>query len=260
MVDESPKRIESKANPRFKQLKKIIQDHSHYKRAGWVWLEGEHLVEAALAQGVLADACVMSEDHARQFQSTWASPPEVLVLTNELFAQLSALPSSASIGMLIKPTPPQALDPRKPTVVMDRIQDAGNVGSILRSAAAFGFSQVIALKGTAALWGAKTLRAAMGAHFSLDLHEDVAPEDLAAIEGLPWLATSSHAPSSILGQGVTLPWPCAWFLGNEGQGLDQVLEKRCQLRLRINQPGGQESLNVAAAAAICLFASSQSRS
>jgi TrmH family RNA methyltransferase len=134
-------------------------------------------------------------------------------------------------------------------VILDRLQDAGNVGSILRSAAAFGVTQVLALRGTAALWSPKVLRAAMGAHFALQLHEAMAEQDLWPLR-LPWVATSSHATAVL--HEAKLPRPCAWVFGHEGQGVSAELAARCTLTLRIAQPGGEESLNVAAAAAICL--------
>jgi TrmH family RNA methyltransferase len=130
------------------------------------------------------------------------------------------------------------------------MQDAGNVGSMLRSAAAFGVKQVLALQGTAALWSPKVLRAAMGAHFSLALHEGLGGAALQALR-VPLVATSPHAPL-VLGQ-APLPRPCAWLFGHEGQGIDAALIARCALTVRIPQPGGQESLNVAAAAAVCLY-------
>ena len=124
---------------------------------------------------------------------------------------------------------------------------------ILRSAAAFGFSQVIALKGTAALWSPKVLRAGMGAHFALQLVEGVEPEALATL-AVPIVVTSSHQGSFLHQQ--KLPMPCAWAMGHEGQGVSDDLMSRAALKVRIDQPGGEESLNVAAAAAICLYASS----
>jgi RNA methyltransferase, TrmH family len=147
------------------------------------------------------------------------------------------------------------LEPGLPSVVLDRLQDAGNVGSILRSAAAMGVRQVIAIKGTAALGSVKVLRAGMGAHFALRLVEGAQGSDLDAL-ALPLLATSSYATES-LGQ-APLPHPAAWVFGHEGQGVSDSLLARCERQLRIEQPGGQESLNVAAAAAICLYEASKS--
>jgi len=138
------------------------------------------------------------------------------------------------------------------TVILDRVQDAGNVGAILRCAAAFGFSQVIAIKGTAALWSPKVLRAGMGAHFGLRLVEAVEEGALDAL-AVPIITTSSHAGELL--HVSRLPWPCAWALGHEGQGVSEELAHRAALSVRIAQPGGEESLNVATAAAICLHAS-----
>jgi len=151
---------------------------------------------------------------------------------------------------------PRPIEPLAASVILDRVQDAGNVGAILRSAGAFGFRQVLALKGTAALWSPKVLRAGMGAHFGLRLVESL---DLAELEGLavPLLATSSHQGEWL--HRSQLPWPCAWAFGHEGQGVRPELASRASLAVRIAQPGGEESLNVASAAAICLHASAASQ-
>jgi len=148
------------------------------------------------------------------------------------------------------------LQPDAASVVLDRVQDAGNVGAILRSASAFGFKQIIALKGTAALWSPKVLRAGMGAHWGLQLIEGA---DLQQVQQLsvPLLVTSSHR-GDFLHQSLfkkALPMPCAWAMGHEGQGVCPELEALASQHVRIAQPGGEESLNVATAAAICLHAS-----
>ncbi len=129
------------------------------------------------------------------------------------------------------------------------------MGSILRSASAFGFRQVAALKGTAGLWSPKVLRAGMGAHFALHLVEGLAVDDIDTL-GLPLLATSSHGGDLL--HRARLPWPCGWILGHEGQGVSEALQQRATHLIRIAQPGGEESLNVGAAAAICLHASAAS--
>ena len=137
-----------------------------------------------------------------------------------------------------------------PTLVLDRLQDPGNVGSVLRSAAAFGFTQAIALVGTAALWSPKVVRAGMGAHFGLRLVEGADEAMLGAL-AVPLFGTSSHAAQRL--DAFALPWPCAWVFGHEGQGVADAVRGRCAALLAIPQPGGGESLNVAAAAAVCLY-------
>jgi TrmH family RNA methyltransferase len=95
------------------------------------------------------------------------------VVADDLLRGVSGLESPAPMGFVLDLAGAAGLLPDAPSVVLDRLQDAGNAGSILRSAAAFGFTQVIALKGTAALWAPKVLRAGMGAHFGLRLIEGV---------------------------------------------------------------------------------------
>jgi len=115
---------------------------------------------------------------------------------------------------------------------------------------------VLAIKGSAALWSPKVLRAGMGAHFGLHLMEGLSADDLNALD-MPWVATSSHQGPllhTLLAQ-AKLPMPCAWLMGHEGQGVSAALAERATLHVRIAQPGGEESLNVASAAAICLHAS-----
>jgi len=173
-------------------------------------------------------------------------------VTDALMAWLSPLESPPAVAFLAPLGAPAAVTAGLPTVVLDRLQDPGNVGSILRSAAAFGFRQVLALRGTVALWAPKVLRAGMGAHFALQLVEGAQASALAGL-GVPLLATSSHQGEFL--HAARLPWPCAWLLGHEGQGVSPDLMAQAGLVVRIAQPGGEESLNVAAAAAICLHAS-----
>ena len=249
--------IQSRDNPLLKELRRLSQDNTAYRKQGRVWLEGDHLCRAALARGWTPAMALFSESFWPQAQMQYAqSAIKTIVLADALFAELSGLESPAQMGFVVNLPATTALDPAAASVILDRVQDAGNVGSILRSAAAFGFQQVIALKGTAALWSPKVLRAGMGAHFGLRLMEAVTPEALDALV-VPLVVTSSHQGALL--QDQALPYPCAWALGHEGQGVGPALLARAQVAVRIGQPGGEESLNVAAAAAICLHASSVRR-
>jgi TrmH family RNA methyltransferase len=177
---------------------------------------------------------------------------KTIVIPDALMVDISGLESPARMGFVMNLPEQPALAPGAASLILDRVQDAGNVGSMLRSAAAFGFSQVIALKGTAALWSPKVLRAGMGAHFGLQLLEGLAPEALDALS-VPIVVTSSHQGDFL--HQHSPPMPCAWAMGHEGQGVGENLMARASHKVRIAQPGGEESLNVAAAAAICLYAS-----
>jgi TrmH family RNA methyltransferase len=253
MTAAEPSHISSRDNPLLKELRKLAHDPGAYRRAGRVWLEGDHLCRAARDRGVHAAIAVFTESAWPTARHAWAGASDkIVVVADALLAGVSGLESPAAMGFVLDLPAPPPIAPGAATVVLDRLQDAGNVGSILRSAAAFGFAQVIALKGTAALWSPKVLRAGMGAHFGLRLVEGAEPEALEAL-AVPCVATSSHRGEWL--HRARLPHPCAWLMGHEGQGIAASLLQRCVLQVAIPQPGGEESLNVAAAAAICLHAS-----
>jgi TrmH family RNA methyltransferase len=253
-----PLRISSRDNALLVTLRKLAQDGTAYRKLGQIWLEGDHLCSALVQRGGQPAQSVVTESGwlDRRLRQLATSAAKVAVVPDTLFAGISGLESPASIGFVLDLPASPGLLADAPTVVLDRLQDAGNVGSILRSASAFGVTQVLAMKGTAALWSPKVLRAGMGAHFALRLVEVLDDAALGALQ-LPMVATSSHASSEV--SQVVLPSPCAWVLGHEGQGVSASLLARCALHLRIPQPGGEESLNVAAAAAVCLYESARQR-
>jgi TrmH family RNA methyltransferase len=249
-----PLHITSRDNPLLKELRKLAHENTAYRKAGRIWIEGDHLCSAALQRGVKPAVAVFSEEYGPLALAEYAQAAiKSIVIPQKLFADLSGLESPAGMGFVLDLPVDTAMQAGAATVILDRVQDAGNVGSILRSAGAFGFKQVLALKGTAALWSPKVLRAGMGAHFGLHLLEGLELADLAALQ-VPIAVTSSHQGELI--QNLALPMPCAWAMGHEGQGVGPELMARAALHVRIGQPGGEESLNVAAAAAICLHASS----
>ena len=257
MNSDPPAVLRSRDNALLKEVRRLAQDNSAYRKQGRVWLEGDHLCRAALARGVKPALGLFSETYWAEARTEWSQAADkTIIVADALFDGLSGLESPARMGFVITLPAAPALVVDAPTVILDRLQDAGNVGSVLRSAAAFGFMQVIALKGTAGLWHPKVVRSAMGAHFALRLVEAASSADLDTLD-VPLLVTSSHAGEAL--HRTVLPWPCAWVLGHEGQGVSVSLQARADRVVRIGQPGGEESLNVAAAAAICLHASAAAR-
>jgi RNA methyltransferase, TrmH family len=248
--------ITSRDNPLVKALRRLAQEPNAYRKQGQFWLEGDHLCRAALQRGARPARVVLAQSLADSAQAEeWtALQLPLTVMPDELFDGLSGLPSPARMGFVMAHANDHVIDPHAPTVILDRLQDAGNVGAILRCAS--GFRQVLALQGTAALWSHKVLRAGMGAHFGLQLAEGLEEGALDVLR-LPLLVTSVHAGPflhELQRQGL-LPARCAWVMGHEGQGVRESLLARASTQVRIAQPGGEESLNVATAAAICLHAS-----
>jgi len=255
-ANDAPAPIASRQNPRYKALRKLLADPAQSRRERRAWLEGDHLCRAFLARGgVPLQALVTS--------SAWGEPawralagaaPEVTVLADDLMAGLSGLESPPRIGFVVALPAAPAIRPGMRSIVLDRLQDPGNVGSLLRSASALGFGQVLALQGTVALWSPKVLRAGMGAHFGLHLVEGVA---VAALDALAVPLVAAHLHDAVALDRAPLPDPLAWVFGHEGQGVADDLAARCALRVMIPQPGGEESFNVAAAGAICLYESAR---
>ena len=181
-------------------------------------------------------------------QASW------LVLDDRLFDQLDIMPSpSPMLAVVETPRPARpASGSEHDLVILDRIQDPGNVGTILRTAAAAGIRTVLTTAGTAACWAPKVLRAGMGGHFVLDIHENIPLEQLnALVGGLPLAGTVLQDGQSLY--ATDLRQPLAWVFGNEGEGIDPTLQALLGCRLTIPQDPGVESLNVAASAAVCLF-------
>jgi TrmH family RNA methyltransferase len=249
--------VTSRDNPLLKSIRRLAQDPSAYRKHGKIWLEGDHLCRAALDRGIKPLQVVITQGVWQSAAPAWRDICEqIFVVPDALFTNLSSLESPAQMGFVFDYAPDPPVSPSMPTVVLDRVQDAGNVGAILRSASAFGFKQVLAMKGTAALWSAKVLRAGMGAHFGMNLIEGCSPDCLSQLD-VPLITTSSHQGPFLhhLLAEQGLPSVCAWIMGHEGQGVCAEIMALAQLQVRIAQPGGEESLNVASAAAICLHAS-----
>lgn len=257
-MNATVERLQARDNPSLAKVRRLLRDARAYRRLGQVWLEGDHLLRAAVARGHRLDLLLWPQQAA-------GSPhlPELVrasrrsaEVADALWAELTQLETPSTLGALVSLPADGELRPGLPTLVLDRVQDPGNVGSMLRSASAFGLAQVVALKGTAALWAPKVLRAGMGAHFGLALFEAQEPAALAEMQ-LPLVATSSHGGQPL--HRGHWPEPCAWVFGHEGEGIAPALLAQCRHRVAITQSGGEESLNVAAAAAICLHESQRRR-
>ncbi|MCS6766792.1 MAG: RNA methyltransferase [Candidatus Protistobacter heckmanni] len=255
------KHISSRDNPLYKQLRQLLSSAAQRKRAGAMVLEGVHLAQAWLAAGGEAQQCVMAEEgfaDAEIAQLLERIPGErVAVLPEALYRGLSLLDQDAS--MLLLADQPAAEMPARiaqDCVILDRVQDAGNAGSILRTAAAAGVELALCVAGTASAWSPKTLRAGMGAQFRMQVVEGLDAAGVLERLDVRLLAAAPGAAQTIF--QADLRAPAAWVFGNEGQRLDPAWLDAAQ-GLAIPQTERVESLNVAAAAAICLFETRRQR-
>lgn len=261
--------ITSKENPLFKEIRLLQATGTKGQKArlarGQALLEGIHLVQTWMGDPALkilftSEVGLRNEEIAQVVYSHLESCPDTRVyqLDSSLWDMLSDLVNAPHLaGLLDLPksclAPPQSIATLAGDVlILDRIQDAGNVGSILRTAAAAGFSQVIALSGCAHLWSSKVLRAGMGAHQLLDLYEGWSNQQVLSAVTAPLLAARADAPCELYDLRSELLHPVAWVMGSEGQGVSEDLMAQAK-GVSIPIDPRVESLNVSTAAAICLF-------
>ncbi|TWC65712.1 RNA methyltransferase [Herbaspirillum sp. SJZ099] len=252
------KLITSKDNPLYKELKQLAASSQARRRAGQTLLDGVHLAQAWLQHRGAPQLCVVAESAQRHpevapiLAECERNRTQCLVLSDNLYGALSQVENGVGLLLLVAtphPEAPQALE--QSAVLLDGLQDPGNLGSVLRSAAAAGIGQVFCSAGTAAAWSPKVLRAGMGAHFLLNIYENADLERLCACSKIPVLATSSHAAQTIY--QCDLAGAAAWLFGHEGQGVAPQLMEMASQEVAIPHLGQMESLNVAAAAAVCFF-------
>ena len=261
--------ISSKDNPLFKEIRLLQATGSKGQKArmtsGQALLEGIHLVQSwvgdsALKMLVTSELGLQNREIAEAVYSHLEICPDTKVfqLDSALWDLLSELVNAPHIaGLLDLPKTYLAATQSMGTlagdvVILDRIQDAGNVGSILRTAAAAGFTQVIALSGCAHLWSTKVLRAGMGAHRLLDLYEGWSNQQVLSAVTAPLLAATADAEQDLYSLKKELLHPVAWVMGSEGQGISEDLMAQAR-GVSIPIDPRVESLNVSTAAAVCLF-------
>lgn len=254
-----PDEIVSAANERFRRLLDLAGSARERKRQGLSVIEGTHLVQAwfdrfgprAREAQVFVARRGLASDEIRALLERLPVPPTVL--DDRLYARASQV-EHGSGPLAVVPTPRPELPPRldEDAVYLDRIQDPGNVGSILRTCAAVGVRRVLASPGTAFCWSPKVLRAGMGAHFHLDIHEGVAATWLREHAAIPVRAAEAGARDSLY--RADLRAASVWLFGNEGQGLEAGLRAWPAVQpVGIPQLPAVESLNVGVAAAVCLY-------
>lgn len=254
------KTITSRDNPFFKQLRSLAEDPREQRRKGLTVLDGPHLVGTYLSRRGLPRHLLVSESglqHAEVGSLVEAhrrsdAAFDMLCLRDSLFREISGTQSPVGIAAVIE-IPVQASSPRLTgdCVVLDGVQDAGNVGSIMRTAAAAGIATVVLGQGCAGPWTPRVLRAAQGAHFSLTIVEHPAlAELLIGFEGHSYAAVA-HQGRPLYDEKILSPY--VWVFGSEGQGISTDVLACCVNAVTIPMASQSESLNVAAAAAICIY-------
>ena len=251
-------RVTARDNPRLVEAARLIASSRDRRKRGKCVLEGDHLVEVYLDRVGVPETLLVVEEriHDPRVAALVARMPsrDVLSMRAPLFAETVVAPADVAIAAVI-PTPAHAIPaPARRHLLLEDIQDPGNVGTMLRTAAAAGVDQVLLSRHCAFAWSPKVLRAGQGAHFAVTIVEDV---DLPAwcadfaAGGGQVVATTPRDARPIYEAAMSEPWAVA--IGNEGAGLSAALLACASLRIAIPMHAGTESLNAGAAAAVVLF-------
>ncbi|MGB6102563.1 MAG: RNA methyltransferase [Pusillimonas sp.] len=253
--------ISSRDNPLYKRLLRLVrgkrEKNPDSAAAPYVVLEGVHLCQAWLQHAgqpelALFDLQRLETQPELQSLAGRLTPDLSHSCEPRMAAGLSQVEHGQGVYFVVavpEPALPERIQDN--CIWLDRIQDPGNVGTLLRTAAAAGIVHAYLSTGCASAWSAKVLRSAQGAHFVMTIHEHV---DLLAAHArlaVPLVATALDDAESLY--DAVLPARCAWLVGNEGQGVDAVLLARADVRVFVPQASDVESLNVAVAAGVCLF-------
>ena len=255
-----PAVITSSANPRVKQLRAALQGNARLA-SGLIALEGDHMLEEALASKQALKTIFLTEH--RDPPSYLPANIEFLHLTSDLFAAVTETRTPQGIAALLVP-PVSTLTtileaPATPLLVIAvNLQDPGNLGTIVRSALAFGATGLLTSPGTVSPWNQKTMRASAGAVFRLPL-ATAGPDEIELLQqqGIRLLATVKDSATPL--HQTDLTQPTALLIGNEGAGLSADWLRLADQRITIPNPGPVESLNAAVAASILLYESSRQR-
>ena len=252
------KSITSSRNPIFKELKAIATTSKARREYGQTLLEGLHLSQSYLDKDLKPEMCIIGESSAENtdvaaiIERCEALGVQRLMVTDSQMKALSSVVSGVGLLLLVA-VPASELPANLETsaLLLDDIQDPGNMGAILRTAAAAGIREIYCSAHAVSVWSPKVLRAGMGAHFNLNIYENSPIETVITSSKVPVYATTLQATATLY--EVDLSGPTAWVLGNEGRGVSQQLLDLGVKQVFIPQTTGVESLNVAAATAVCLF-------
>lgn len=250
------KSVSSRENAAYKAMARLVSSGSERRKSGASVLEGAHLLAAYLDSGgkpeeVMVDAAGLADAEVARLVER-SAPARTTLLSDALFKSISTVESPTGVIARIA-TPGGRAAPRDASLVLllEDLQDPGNVGTLLRSAAAAGAGHVLLSPRCAFAWSPKVLRAGMGAHFALNIVEGA---DLAA-----FLARYRGTSIALGGQAaravydLDLAGPVALVVGNEGSGVSEAVARAAKVRARIPMAGPIESLNAGTAGSIALF-------
>lgn len=244
--------ITSRDNPNVKRIAKLTK-RDQAKKEGLIYLEGTRLCEEALASGQKAVEVIVSEDRL-SWAEEFTPGIEPLVISRDVFTKISQTVNPQGVAIVLKEPQlkaeiPSRGDGKDIYAVLENTQDPGNLGTIIRMADAFGLTAVIVSPTTCDPYNDKVIRATMGSVWHIPVVRKTMDECFTYFESNGVDTLAMHLKGSELGLS-DLRLPCAYFIGNEGDGLTDATSGRCTKLVKIPMKGKAESLNAAVAASV----------
>ena len=243
--------IESKENSLFKNIKKLKERKNRSKEKKYI-IEGFRLVEEGFKAGADIE-CLVIEEGNEQKANEYLTVSKIYLMKKSLFGQLIATENTQGVLAVVKMNDSTEEIKGDFYLLCDKVQDPGNLGTIIRTAHAAGVSGIILTKGTVDIYNDKTIRSTMGSVFYLPIIYD---NDLSFLKKLKEdgfsLVTTSLQESKDFFQ-EDLRGKVILGVGNEGNGISDEIFAMADKKVKIPMPGGAESLNVAVASSIILF-------
>ena len=257
--------VQSKENGRLKELRRALAQPG--RGAGLVGIEGPNLLAEALRASLRIDCVFIAEGSERLLEEVrLPENVETLLLPAKLLSEALTTETPQAIAALVEP--PRwdwghvlgSSDDGPPLVIaLAALQDPGNVGTIVRSAEAFGASGIVSLPGTVSEWNPKAVRASAGSVFRLPVLNAAMDEVVSKLRAghVRLLTTAAGTPNSAT--DTNLSGPVALLIGNEGNGVPPAIAGQADGAIAIPYPGAVESLNAAVAASVLLYEASRQR-
>ncbi len=257
--------VQSKQNSRLKELRRALTNPA---RGGLVGIEGPHLVAEAIKANLRIDGVFVSSKRAAEdLAPMLTANVEILLVPDDVLCSALATETPQPVAALAEAPAWSWENVLRPTthgeplvIVLAGLQDPGNLGTILRSAEAFGATGVISLPGTVNEWNTKVVRASAGSVFRMPVVIAGAEEAVAKLRSSGIQVLVAAADSALPADRVRLAHPTAFLIGNEGNGVAAEIAALADGAIRIPCPGPVESLNAGVAASVLLYEASRQRS
>lgn len=236
--------ISSKDNKTIKEYRKLNTAKGR-KKTGLFLVEGEHLVEEAIKYDANIEVVIISEHYQHDLQIS----SNIMYVSEEVMKSLSTLDTPPGIMAVLKQDKENKVTYKR-VLLLENVQDPGNLGTLIRTADAFGFKTVIVSPDTVDPYNAKVLRAAQGSHFHLNILVRPVDEAVAAFKGIK---IGTALDNAVYIDSFQQPDDDIMLvLGNEGSGLSEETLNNMDINAKIDMTGDSESLNVAIAGAILM--------